>query len=123
MKTKEMRAKKLPAGPQNGPGNSDGLTYLPSIKPNRFRTARHREDYKRSLRESLKAQMQESADKRRHEFNRSCSESRKAISDFHSSRWGVFIIDLTKENAVALKWSSVDRCCQIQDTIWRRIKR
>ena len=48
--------------------------------------AKHREDYKRSLRESLKAQMQESADKRRHEFNTSRSESMKAISDFHSSR-------------------------------------
>jgi len=28
MKTKEIRAKKLPAGPQNGPGNSDGLNSL-----------------------------------------------------------------------------------------------
>ena len=29
MKTKEMRAKKLPAGPQNGPGNSDGYFRAP----------------------------------------------------------------------------------------------
>lgn len=61
------------------------MDYINSRKPAFYGTARHREDYKRSLRESLKAQMQESADKRRHEFNRSCSESRKAISDFHSS--------------------------------------
>ena len=33
MKTKEVRAKKLPAGPQNDPGNSDGLrSRAPQLK-------------------------------------------------------------------------------------------